>query len=657
MTWHQKVYAAILLFFLSAFLTQAEITVAVINGAIPMIFTNDEGKADGLFAQLLRDIIHPQELHFITNLSFEEAYRKVKNGEIDIIPAFNKTDERQEFFTFNQEVVMVSWSELFVDPDTYITNFFDLEGEKIALMEAGQNGNNFVKLMSDFDIPFEPVYYHDYPCTTDAVLDGEVMGLVSFSSFARTELRLKPSGIVFSPAQTFFATAKAGDKATMDLIDKKLREWKQDPQSPYNEALHRWLLRDTVEKTPEWIKRSLVFLSFLLMVVTVVLLLQRIHLKRIRKLNREQQKDLEKAERQYSLYVKNSNDLIWAVDAESRLTFLNLRAADILGIDVDSWIGRSMNPLVIEKDLPRLEAITQDALEGRSTLYELHIRDNGGRIKTFSVTTNPIFDDGILRGAISFAKDMTSQKEMELQIQKSQRMEALGALTSGIAHDFNNLLTPIIGYAEILKMRLNAEHPEQDKISNILQAGFKARELVKRLLVFSKKQELQYQDVCLNTMVDSFLPILEKSLKEDMRLKIDKPISLPLVMADPGQLEQVVLNLVVNSRDAMPEGGEITISTRLCDDLAGEVQGEFPTKPGTYCALSVADTGTGMSREVIEKVFDPSFSTKGENGTGLGLATSFGIIKQHKGYIHVKSEMGSGATFTIYLPVDVEKLN
>ncbi len=128
-------------------------------------------------------------------------------------------------------------------------------------------------------------------------------------------------------------------------------------------------------------------------------------------------------------------------------------------------------------------------------------------------------------------------------------------------------------------------------------------------------------------------------------------------MADPGQLEQVVLNLVVNSRDAMPEGGEITISTRLCDDLAGEVKGEFPTKPGTYCALSVADPGTGMSREVIEKVFDPSFSTKGENGTGLGLATSFGIIKQHKGYIHVKSEMGSGSTFTIYLPVDSEKLN
>ncbi|MGD9212207.1 MAG: PAS domain S-box protein, partial [Desulfobacteraceae bacterium] len=251
---------------------------------------------------------------------------------------------------------------------------------------------------------------------------------------------------------------------------------------------------------------------------------------------------------------------------------------------------------------------------------------------------------------ICILRDITDEVALEEHLRQAQKMEAVGQLAGGIAHDLNNLLSPILGFGEMLRDDLMDNQEQLESLDEILYAGFRARDLVKELLAFSRKQDLAFNPVDLNLILQDFKKLLRRTIREDIEIQIRSTSMGQICLADVGQLEQVIMNLAINAADAMPDGGVLTIKTDLADFNRHQTIIPPGMQPGRYVMLSMNDTGIGMDNTTQQHIFDPFFSTKGKEGTGLGLSTVYGIVTQHNGYIYVYSEPGKGSTFTIYLP-------
>ena len=266
-------------------------------------------------------------------------------------------------------------------------------------------------------------------------------------------------------------------------------------------------------------------------------------------------------------------------------------------------------------------------VSGRSVL-------NGGKEKTFEL----------------FAEDVTERRALEEQLRQSQKMEAVGRLAGGIAHDFNNLLMVISGYSEFLLDRLGSEPALRTPAQEIASAAGRATSLTRQLLAFSRKQMLAPKILDLNAVVTENLKMLNRMIGEDIDLVMSPATDVGTIRADAGQIEQVIMNLAVNARDAMPSGGKLTIETANVSLDEEYARFHAPLRPGNYVMLAISDTGAGMDSETQSHIFEPFFTTKGPKGTGLGLSTVYGIIKQSGGYIWVNSEVGKGTSFKIYFP-------
>jgi nitrogen-specific signal transduction histidine kinase/CheY-like chemotaxis protein len=269
------------------------------------------------------------------------------------------------------------------------------------------------------------------------------------------------------------------------------------------------------------------------------------------------------------------------------------------------------------------------------------------------VTNTVIHDvEGTPIGIISISSDLTERKRLELQLQQSTKLEAVGRLAGGVAHDFNNILTTILGFSQLALDELSG-HPEiAGYIGETLRSARRAQDLTRQLLAFSRQQLLQPQVIDLGSTILDMERMLRRTLGEDIHLAVEPPLEEAWVRVDPGQAEQVVLNLALNARDAMPNGGRLAIATgpAQLEERHTRVFG-FPVTPGEYVRLTVSDTGVGMDAEVLSRVFDPFFTTKQESGgTGLGLAMVYGIVKQSGGYIRASSQIGRGSTFEVFLP-------
>ncbi len=261
----------------------------------------------------------------------------------------------------------------------------------------------------------------------------------------------------------------------------------------------------------------------------------------------------------------------------------------------------------------------------------------------------------LLREEITARKQAEEQqRQLEAQLHQAQKMEAIGRLSGGVAHDLNNLLSPILGYGELLSEDPGLNVEQRESLNEILNSGIRARDLVRQLLAFSRKQILEFKPLNINETIENFSKLLRRTIPEDIEIKAVLSPNIRPVMADVSQIEQIIMNLAVNATDAMPDGGVLTIET-IISELDKDYALTHPeVAPGTYVMLAVSDTGCGMDKETRDHIFEPFFSTKGEQGTGLGLATIFGIVKQHYGSIWLYSEPNKGTTFKIYLPITEE---
>ncbi len=364
-------------------------------------------------------------------------------------------------------------------------------------------------------------------------------------------------------------------------------------------------------------------------------------------------------QRQFSLALEQSqeewrrtfdaiSDVVTIQNKAMHITKVNRAGTRILNTPRDEIIGKNCYEIFHGTNTPCPGCTIQEDLDAFTPYSAEIFHQKLG--KTFLVSASPIFDDqGTVTSVAHFAKDVTATKQLEMQLRQSQKMEAVGTMAGGVAHDFNNILTAVSGYLELAMMKIPADTPAFPDLEEVKKAADRAADLVRQLMQFSRKKTLRPVVIDINATLQGVLKMLERLIGEDITVVTDLAQELWQVRADAGNLEQVLTNLAVNAHDAMPDGGQLTLRTQNTEINLKEIPQGSPILPGKYVMISVEDSGDGMDAETCGHVFDPFFTTK-EQGTGLGLAVAYGIIKEHKGWFEVESSPGAGSVFRIFLP-------
>jgi len=464
---------------------------------------------------------------------------------------------------------------------------------------------------------------------------------------------------------------KGVDPGWVDAGTSRLAEYTTLPAGLHSfevRARHRlgtWGPAATIafRRDPRWWERPAVYLFGGLLLMAILFSAHRIRIRYWKKeASRFESSAAEKEtvltavrerETRFSALLEHASDAILLLDASGRISYVSPSTERITSRDSAALLGKQLVDLIHQEDREAVRAALQSIeTRPRSPIpfrYRVELPDAGWR--TFSAIGRNLLDEQVVGGIIVNARDVTEQEEAENRFRQSQKMEALGQLVGGIAHDFNNLLTVMTVSSSMLLDDLASDDARRADVEEIRDATERAAALTNQLLVFSRKQVMQPRNISLNELIVDVQRLLRRLIGDDIELSTALEKQLAPIHADPGQIEQVLINLVVNARDAMPDGGTIRVATSNIE-LAEQSEGRRVGAPaGSYVLLSVSDTGTGMTPEVQERLFEPFFTTKEQGkGTGLGLATVHGIVKQSGGDLWVYSEMGQGTTFNVYFP-------
>jgi len=416
-------------------------------------------------------------------------------------------------------------------------------------------------------------------------------------------------------------TGTLGDEAAVEVIQRGASDY---------------VLKDRLARLPSAIQRAL-------------------EEKTLREERKESEKALRASEAAFRGLFESAPDAIVLVNEDGRITLVNAHAESIFGYARKELIGKPVEMLLPERFRER-HIGHRTAFQANPTIRRMGVgielfalRKDGVEIPV-EVTLSPLRTNEHTE-ILSIIRDVSERKQLELQLSQSQKMEAIGRLAGGVAHDFNNHLGVIIGYSELLLDRLPPGDPLRKSATMIREAGQRSASLTRQLLAFSRRQIFEPKVLDLNAVVSDIDSMLRPLIGEDVELVTLLDPSLGKLRADPAQVDQIIMNLAVNARDAMPHGGRLILQTSNADLDEAYASKHATVKPGHYVMLAVSDNGTGMDKQTQEQIFEPFFTTKEKGqGTGLGLSMVYGIVKQSGGYIWVYSELGQGTTFKIYLP-------
>jgi two-component system, cell cycle sensor histidine kinase and response regulator CckA len=360
---------------------------------------------------------------------------------------------------------------------------------------------------------------------------------------------------------------------------------------------------------------------------------------------------LRQSEESYRELFENAVDAAYTLDLEGRVTSVNAAAERLTSYTSEELLKMKVSNLLSPSELERSAGMLQAKLTGMPrTVYQVELATKGGERRAVEITSRIIQRGGRPVGVQGVARDLTERKLLEEQLRQAQKMEAIGQLAGGVAHDFNNLLTVITGYGQLLLDRLPGGDPAREVVEEMTAAGDKAAVLTRQLLAFSRKTIIEPKILDLKAATMEAGKMLRRLIGEHIQLVTVADPLAGLVKADPGHVEQVILNLAVNARDAMPKGGRLTIEVRNVELDETYARDRPDARSGPHILLAVSDTGCGMDAATAARIWEPFFTTKGACGTGLGLATVYGIVKQSGGHVDVDSEVGRGSTFKVYLP-------
>lgn len=368
------------------------------------------------------------------------------------------------------------------------------------------------------------------------------------------------------------------------------------------------------------------------------------------------------SEVRFRTVVESLSDGVLVLDSENKLEFVNEKFISITGYSASELaLEQPFSKMLDAEDAERIaleiESFSRQASDSAVREFRMQVRRADGENRWMTIAAAPFrLATGALRGTVAAFRDVTDQQALEEQLKHAQKMEAVGRLAGGVAHDFNNVLTAVLGYSGLLLNRLPKDHPNRHEILQIRKASEQAGGLVTQLLTFSRKQAHTPKVLSLNTIITETLPMLSRLLGENIELTPDLDEFLCRVKIDPSQFQQILLNLVINARDAMPGGGTLTVQTSTAR-IPSEGRSSLPGVPaGDYAMLLISDTGSGMTQNVKEHLFEPFFTTKEQGkGTGLGLATVYGNVQSSGGFISVQSELGRGSSFRILFPRVADK--
>jgi PAS domain S-box-containing protein len=362
---------------------------------------------------------------------------------------------------------------------------------------------------------------------------------------------------------------------------------------------------------------------------------------------------LMRRERLFRALSENALDIVTVINREGKFNYNSPSVARVLGYQPEELMGQDAFAMIHAEDVEAARQDFQRCIEnpGMTMNSKFRARHREGSWLHLETVCKSFLEDAEIAGVVVNSRDVTERRRLEEQLRHSQKMEAIGQLAGGVAHDFNNILTVIQGHASLLRAGGNLPEPQRVSVDQIYQAAERAAGLTRQLLTFSRRQVMQPRPLDLNTVLGNMTRMLGRILGEDISLQFNYSAGQPWVYADEGMIEQVVMNLAVNSRDAMPAGGQLTIKIVALELRPGELARHPDGRPGRFVCFSVADTGSGIKPEVLPHIFEPFFTTKAVGkGTGLGLATVYGIVKQHGGWITVESQVGQGTTFQVFIP-------
>lgn len=632
----------------------------------PLTFIEENGKTKGFFIDILEYIASKKgwEIEYVHS-SLPECLSNLENGNIDLLGVIAYSETRGRIFDYTYESVITNWGQMYLNKKSDIESILDLKGKKVAVLQNDIYFNNLRKLVNQYGIKCRFIEAFEYEDVLALVEIGRCeAGLVSqiYGLQRERDYDIIKSSILLSPQKLYWAAPKGKNQELLYKLDSSLRNLKNNQQSIYYEALVKWFSIGEKSKFGKWFKWMISSFVVLLILFFTVSLILRVQVKsKTNELLIKNEELRESEERFRNVY--DTAPLAFVVwDINTRVTDWNKKAEGLFGWTREEVVDNIFFDFLIpEKDRPQVKDVVNILLKGE--LQSHSINDNltkDGKIITCEWNNSLLHDnDGNIIGAISLGLDITERKQVEeekdklqTQLQQAHKIESIGTLAGGVAHDFNNILGIIIGNVELALDDVPGGNPAYLNLEEIRTASSRAKDVVRQLLSFARKTKLEKKPTNIIPIVKESLKLLRSSIPASIELRQNIAKDVDTILADPTQINQVLINLCTNADHAMPDGGVIVVTLRNIE-LDEKTTDQYPKlNPGRYVNLAVSDTGHGMPPEEIDRIFDPYFTTKEVGkGSGMGLAVVHGIVMNHDGAIFVDSELEKGTTLNIFFPI------
>ena len=595
-------------------------------------------------------------------MDWNTAQERVLRGQADGLLSLSVSADRTALFDFTDSTGMHEFGIFVRRGALPLRGTGDLAGKRVGVTRGGMP-RRVLESEPDVSLVFIRNYEEGFEQLAAGALDAVAADrwVGSYTLERHDVPNIVMAGGAFASAASGIAV-KRGNTEVLDDINHAIREIKAN--GTLGEIQDRWGPQEMLFVSRQRIDRIMIsLLGGGVAAILSAIALWRFTLIRYvrarRAVEREEaerrqmaaEESLRQTEVKYREVVENANDVIFTVDADGYCWSMNRAGREKTGYVAEDARGVHLAQIVAPAHAEYAVRQLKRVLDGEVVpTFELEVLSKDGRRLTFELDVRP-YGDGAIPRVQGIARDVTARKELEAQLRHAQKMEAIGRLAGGIAHDFNNLLTVIVGHAELVANALAPDDPIREDAAEIQRAANSARSFTRQLLIFSRKDVVQTAVLDLNEIVDRIERMLRRIVGEHIEFIVRQADGLGSIKADAGQIEQVIMNLVVNARDAMPTGGTLTLETAAADVDEAFVLAHPGAVAGEFARLTVTDTGHGMTPEVQAQIFTPFFTTKGPStGTGLGLATVQGIVEQSGGWIEVESAIGKGARLSIYLP-------
>ncbi len=634
----------------------------------PINFIDNNNNAQGFNPDLLREIAKLQgwTISFVPG-SWGEGLERLQKGEIDLMMMVIYTPERAKIMDYTVEPIFEVWGQVFSLPDNAIQSITDLAGKRVAVMRKDMNGGNFIKTAETLGVTCDYLEFNDFAEVFNAVNNGVATAGVAPQHFGLRhagDFGLIPTSIQFSPVKTYFTTKKGEWHNLLSQIDTQLHNWKADKDSFYYQRLSHWMgiHQNKTEIFPTWLRWTLVAIAF---AVSLLLSLNLFLKSQVRKRTAElalSNSELRNSQQSYQNLINSMHQPLALHEIicdengtpdDYRFLAVNPAFEKLLGKPAAEIVGKRVRELLPSTEHHWIETYGQVALTGEPAHFQNYSSelDRYFEIAAYSPEKNQFA--AIITDITQRIKLEEERRRLDDQVLQAQKLESLGVLAGGIAHDFNNILMSVLGHCELALRRIAKESPAKTNLKQIKLSANRAAELANQMLAYSGKGRFIVEPQDLSTIASEMDQMLKVSISKKIVLRYEFAEQLPTVEADATQLRQIILNLVINGSDAIGDrSGVIAISTGMmdCDRIyLSETWLDEGLPEGPYVYLEVADTGCGMDKDTIKRIFEPFFSTK-FTGRGLGMAAVLGIVRGHKGAIKIYSEIGRGTTFKILFP-------